>query len=261
MTSQNLPDGEPGGSARPLVPLAAAFQFLTIMPAIVRRSFTSREMGKAVGYFPVVGLVLGGVLAGFYWLVLRLFPQPVSAVLLLAAWIGLTGGLHLDGFLDACDGLFGGHDTQSRLQVMRDERLGAFAFAGGAILLLLKFTSLNAVTEATTALLLAPLLSRWGMALAVVAFPYARQEGVGLAMKIHATWREALWATLVALPAAWLLGSWRGLVSVIVVILVVWISARFTLSRIPGLTGDIYGAINEISEAVVLLVFSASVWI
>lgn len=238
-------------------PPLAALQFLTLAPPLVRRPFTPAEMGQAVGYFPLVGALLGGALAGLNWGLGAVFPAEVVGAMVLAVWVILTGALHLDGLLDTCDGLFGGRDPETRLSILRDERVGAFAVAGGVLLLLTKYASLGALPDATTALLLAPTLGRWGMVLAVVGFPYARSEGLGRAMKDRAGWPQLTLATGVALLVAWFAGHRLGLIALGLAAGVTWLVARFTLSRLPGLTGDIYGATCEIVETVVLLAFVA----
>jgi len=234
----------------------AAFQFLTVAPPVVRRLFTAREMGAAVGYYPLAGLALGAVLAGLHWALGQALPAGVVAALALGAWVLLTGALHLDGFLDTCDGLLGGFTPEARLRILRDERVGAYAVAGGMLLLLLKYSAIAASVDATRALLLAPLLGRWAISLAVVAFPYARPQGLGRDIKDQATWRRAALATAIALPACALIGGWLGALAAVAVAVLLLGVARFTLARIPGLTGDIYGAVCELSEAVVLVLFT-----
>jgi adenosylcobinamide-GDP ribazoletransferase len=243
----------------------AALQFLLMTPAFIRRAFTPREMGEAVGFYPLVGLLLGGVLAVADVLLGILFPIPVRSVLVLALWIILTGGLHLDGFLDSCDGLLGASTPEHRMEIMRDERVGAFALAGGVLLLLTMFSSLSTMaTWRWAALLLASVLGRWGITMAVVAFPYARTAGLGRDIKDHAQAREAWLATLTALAVvaivAFILQSAAPLIALAAAALIFWLSARFILGRIPGMTGDTYGAINMLIEAGVLLVFVAIQW-
>ena len=237
------------------VAFLAALQFLTIFPLIILRSFTEKELGRATIFFPLIGLLLGAILAATAWLLAKLFPPLVWAVLTLTVWILLTGALHLDGFLDTCDGLFGGYTPESRLEIMRDERLGAYAFACGALLLLLKFAALASLHNPAAALLLAPTLGRWTMAWAITAFPYARSSGIGHTMKDHSNWSLAGAATLFTVAAGWLIAGWWGLGAMASVALTTWAGARFALRRVPGLTGDIYGALNEIAEAVILLIF------
>jgi len=239
--------------ASPWMAFLTALQFLTTSPAIIRRPFTAKELGGAVAWFPLIGTLLGFLLAMADALLALIFPPPARCALLVALWVLLTGALHLDGFLDSCDGLLGGWTPEKRLEIMHDERVGAYALAGGALLLLLKFSALLSLPERWEALLLAPTMSRWSMSLAITAFPYARAEGLGKLMKDQTGWLQAAIATLLTLVTAWFVGRLVGLAMLGLAAITMGLIARFTLKRIPGLTGDIYGAINEIVELVVLL--------
>ena len=98
------------------VAFAAALQFLTISPPLVQRLFDDVELGASVAYFPLVGLLLGGLLAALNAVLTWLLPVEVATVFVLSAWVVLTGGLHIDGFLDSCDALFGGRTPEERLE-------------------------------------------------------------------------------------------------------------------------------------------------
>jgi adenosylcobinamide-GDP ribazoletransferase len=252
----------PSERVSPLAALLAAVQFLLISPAFIRRPFTSRELGAAVGFYPFVGFILGGLLVGVNWLSGWLFPPLVRSSIVLTLWVLLTGALHLDGFLDACDGLLGGFTPERRLEIMRDERVGAYALSGGILLLLIQFSALSALEGARlAALLLAPVLGRWGITLGLFSFPYARPSGLGREIKDNTRMPQAIMATIFALLAAlmvaWLYNPWASLAA-LVAALITWLGAmRFTLKRIPGLTGDIYGATNLLIETAVLLTFVA----
>jgi adenosylcobinamide-GDP ribazoletransferase len=240
-----------------LIPLAAALQLLTTIPPLVRRMFTDREMGRAVGWFPLVGALVGVGLAGLDYLGRLIVPVPVAVALVLAAWILGTGALHLDGFLDACDGLLGGHTPEDRLRIFRDERVGAFAVIGGILLVLLKYSVLIGLEHRAAALVVVPTLGRWLITLAVVRYPYARPQGIGRALHDNAGVRQAWGATIAAVAIALLLGRETGIVCLLAALMagawVVW----FTLRRLPGLTGDIYGAICEAGEAATLVAWTA----
>ncbi len=239
-----------------MIPLLTAFQFLTTFPAIIRRSFTAAELGRAVGFFPVVGLALGGMLYGLEFGLRLIFPTPLVAVMIVSAWLLLTRALHFDGFLDICDGLFGGFTPERRLEIMRDSRVGAFGVAGGGLLLLAKYSAILSLTN-FSALLLAPILGRWVLSLAIFAYPYAREKGLGRDMKDNVGISQVIWATLVSILAAWRFAGWIGLLAFIVAATVLWLGAGFMLRRIPGLTGDSYGALCELTELVVLFLFAA----
>jgi adenosylcobinamide-GDP ribazoletransferase len=235
----------------------AALQFLTLVPPLIRRPFTPAEMGRAVGWFALVGVLLGAALAGIDFVLGLLFPQSVTAALLLAVWVVLTGALHLDGFLDTCDGLLGGQTPEARLRIMRDERAGAFAVIGGILLLLVKFSCLASVPSRTLPLLVTPAIGRWGMAVAVVAFPYARPDGLGRWMKDHAGWWQATLATITVLVIAIVTTRWLVLVIVALAAVMTGGIAGFVLRRLPGFTGDVYGALCEVLETLTLLAFVA----
>ena len=182
-----------------------------------------------------------------------MWPRRVGNALLLGTWVLLTGGLHLDGLLDSCDGLFGGRTVEDRLRILRDPRAGSFAVVGGVLVLLTKFEALTALQERWTALLLAPVLGRWAVSLVLILFPYVRAEGVGRTMKDHARAGDLVLATTIAVAvvaavpepfAAEALGA-AFVVALGVAALAWW--------RIGGLTGDVYGAVCELSETGVLL--------
>ncbi len=240
-----------------LISLITAFQFLTILPPISRREIELADLGRAVGWFPLVGLAIGAFLAAFHWGLSQLFPPGIVAVFTLGSWILASGAIHFDGFLDSCDGLFGGRTPERRLEIMRDHRVGAFAVAGGGLLLLLKYNAILALPQATMPLLLAPMLGRWSIAMAIVFFPYARKEGLGRAMKDHAHWPQALQATTIAVLAAAILGGGLGILTMLIVGFSLLLAIAFIQRRIPGLTGDSYGALCELMETVALLAMVA----
>lgn len=234
--------------------LIAALGFLTVLPG-PRRLDQPAEFGRAVGYFPLVGALIGGLLVGLDALLAPLFPLSVRSALLIGAALVLTRGLHLDGLMDSCDGLFGGFTPERRLAIMRDSAVGAFGVLGGVVALLLRYATLTALSGPwrVAGLLLAPTLGRWAMAYALVAFPYARAEGLGRAFKEAAGRRDLALATLFALVAGAAIWWPWGALLVLPAWVLAWLGARFILRRVPGLTGDSYGALNEVVELACLL--------
>jgi len=212
-------------------------------------------MGPARAYFPLVGLGLGGILAGLDLAARQVLPLPAVGALLVAAMLALTRAIHTEGFLDTCDGVLGGRDRAARLEILRDSRVGAFAVVGGACLVLLKWTLLLGIPEAerTSLLVLFPCLSRWGMVVTMGVFPYARTQGLGTAFQAGANWRQLVIALGTAVLAAWLLLGSAGLVlfggATAAALVLGWWFQRL----LGGMTGDTYGATNEVGEVVVLL--------
>lgn len=241
--------------------ILVALQFLTIAPPLLRRTCTPDELGRSVAFFPLVGLLIGLLLAGLHRLLHGILPPALIAATLLGVWILCSGAFHFDGFVDAADGLLGGRTPEARLRIMRDERVGAYALAAGGTLLLLKFAALEVIGVQSFALLLAPVLGRWLMSVAIVLFPYARAEGLGRAMKDRTGLPQVLGASAIAVIVVGILAPFAGLAAtaaaVVVVGLSAWLLTRFTLARIPGLTGDIYGALCEIGETLCLVTLAA----
>ena len=232
--------------------LRLAIGFLTVLP--VAPSGEAR-MGPSRAYFPLVGLALGGVLAGLDFAASQALPPLVVGALLVAALLVLTRAIHTEGFLDACDGLFGGYSPSRRLEILRDTHVGAFAVIGGAALLLLKWALLSGIPAEVRAGLLAvfPCISRLGMLSTMAVFRYAREEGMGTAFQDGASWRQIAFGLAVAAAAAGLLLGGAGLVLLAATVAVSLGLGRWITGMLGGMTGDTYGAVNEVAEAAVLL--------
>ena len=243
-----------------MVEIFAALQFLTIFPPVIKRPFTIQELGRSAGLYPLVGLLLGGLMAGLYWLLGLAFPVPVVVVLVLAVWVSFTRALHVDGFMDCCDGLFGGFTPERRLEIMRDSRVGAFGVAGGVLLILAKYTFLLAQPSPVVSLILVPALGRWALTFNIVLFPYARESGMGRDIKDNTRWPQLVLATLTVLVAGWFLSGWFGVALVFAAAVVSFGWAKMVMRRIPGLTGDVYGATCEIVELVSMLLLAQRVF-
>ncbi len=251
-----------------MISLAVALSFLTILP-VPARTWRSRTLvGHALSWFPFVGLVLGGMLALAALGLGTVLPPAVVAALVLTLGVLLTGGLHLDGLIDSCDGLFCVRSPEQRLAIMRDSHTGAFGVLGAVCLLLIKFAALFALVAGDQrlvlgGLVLAPVLSRWAMVIAAVGFPYGRpgpslgssfHEGAGRFQLAAASLSALLVVMLVSSTLQ--IGLWMGLATLVSTAMLTVLLARFALRRLPGLTGDIYGATNEVIEAVVLVAFT-----
>ena len=244
--------------------LAAAMQFLTILslPGPTQHFETgtgttssSPRLALGSGYFSLVGLLLGLLLALLLLLLDPLLPQLAVAALLVVALVLLTGGLHLDGLMDSCDGLFGGRTRERRLEIMRDSRVGSFGVLGGVCTLLLKFACFASLAQHAlfVALLVVLPSARWAMVLALRIFPSARPGGLGATFRQSVNLQRLALAASIALLVALVIGHLVGVL--------IWIAATLTAialgswitRRIGGLTGDTYGAIAEITEVVTLL--------
>jgi adenosylcobinamide-GDP ribazoletransferase len=250
--------------------LQLALGFLTVIPmratgdGRITEAFQPGDLGRAAAWFPAVGLMIGLLLAAAGFGLAWLFPDAqaslLRAVLIVALWAGLTGGLHLDGLADCCDGLLAAVSSERRLEIMKDPRLGTFGGAGLILLLLIKVSALaaipgNSFSRMLFALLLAPALARW-LILIAARQPMARPGGLGAEFSSGVTWRTFVYAALI--PLAFLvMGGLRAVVAVALAHLAALGVIRLARSRLGGITGDVFGLMVELSEAVVLVVFAA----
>ena len=232
--------------------LRLAIGFLTVLPVAPAGE---ARLGPSRAYFPLVGLALGGVLAGLDFAASQALPPQVVGALLVAALLVLTRAIHTEGFLDACDGLFGAYSPSKRLEVLRDTHVGAFAVIGGVALLLLKWALLSGIPAEVRAGLLAvfPCLSRFGMLSTMAAFRYAREHGMGTAFQAGASWRQIALALVTAVATSALLLGPAGLVLLAAAVAVSLGLGRWIVGMLDGMTGDTYGAVNEVAEVTVLL--------
>ncbi len=232
--------------------LLAALQLLTVIP--IKRGFTDKQLRWTTGYFPLVGAVIGLVLAGLNYVLGLVLPPSVVNVLLIVSLVVVTGALHLDGLIDTCDGLAAHRSPEERRQVMHDSRTGGFGVVGAVLLLLVKYVLLNNVPQDSMmmTLILMPAVSRWAVVYTIFAHPYANPSGLGKSFKQGTRWPQLLLATVIALAMAAGLFRLAGLVIVCGVLLLTVVIAAYLRWKLDGLTGDTYGAINEIAEAGVL---------
>lgn len=237
--------------------LIAALTMLSVLPAARGRAPEPEDLAAAVSFFPLVGCLFGLLLWGAYCgMEATGLPDPVRGALLTVLLVVLTGGLHLDGLADTCDGL-AGTSRERRLAIMADTSTGAFGVVGVACLLLVKAAAFSALgpPAALPALILSPVLGRWAMVLALFTFPYARgPSGLGYHFKEGARWPAFLVATAfvagpaLALPPAGAAAGAVGAAGILTLGLGRWMSAR-----LGGLTGDVYGAVCEVVETASLI--------
>jgi adenosylcobinamide-GDP ribazoletransferase len=235
------------------LPLAA--RYLTILPlGRGPAEVDASALGRAVPWFPVVGLGLGAGIAALDWGAQRAFPAGLAALLSVTAWKWLTGGLHLDGLADCLDGLQG-RDPADRLRIMSDSRIGAFGAMGLILFLLLESAAVAALAGPlrAPALLVVPAIGRATPALLASLLSAARPEGQGArfraAVGIGATGVGLAIATAAALLALALAGLAAVAAGLAAALAVGFLAAR----RLGGITGDVLGAGIETAELAALL--------
>jgi adenosylcobinamide-GDP ribazoletransferase len=230
-----------------------ALQFLTILPGLAKREFTARDFGRSLAYFPLIGLILGLILFGLHSGLRLILPLPVVSALVILALVVLTGAHHVDGLMDTFDGVIAGRSKEERLAIMSDTKVGTFGIVAAVLVILLKYVCLSSA-PVFHSLILMPVLSRWAMVSAFFVFPAAKSAGMAATFKQNASWPGLVVATAIALIVSVLLIQEWGLVLMAALWLITFGIASYFNSRLGGLTGDNFGALNELSEILVLII-------
>ncbi len=256
-----------------------ALAFLTIIPIRFREVPDEATVARSRFWFPIVGLLLGSLLGGWTLVVSKFASPMIGAFLVLTAWVLLTGALHLDGFCDLCDGLFGGKTPEDRLRIMKEPTRGTFAIVGCGLLLLGKFVALEAILRfrnpdwSLFSTAGAVLLARsWVLGFAAGAH-YPREQGTGKTLIESVSPWEGLifFAVAPGTLAIWIMGygypmhaqssGWLAvelilsgcLLVLLLIFLAIWLMRRVCERRLGGITGDCLGATIELVELMWLL--------
>ena len=235
--------------------LRVALGFLTTLPVPLVKEWRDDDLRSAVRAYPVVGLIIGSLLALSFALFAPLTPM-LRGVLVTALWLLITGALHFDGFCDLADAAFSPKPPEERWRIVKDPRVGAFALAAGSLLILTKVVAIGALSG-VGALIIIPILSRSAVTWSMASFPVYDSSllgrrtnlnfseaalplalGLALSVVVAVFWLEPpslLWLILSAALTTFLVSTWLN-------------------RQMAGLGGDAYGALVESSEAVMLVV-------
>lgn len=242
-----------------LRPLLFALQFLTRLPLPAVATPQPVELGRSMSFYPLVGLLLGGILAVLATLLDGLAPW-LGAVLIMLAWLALVGILHLDGLADCADAWIGGQGEAERsLAIMKDPACGPAGVISLVMLLLIQFAALSSLLTNGQGwlLLFVPLLARSVLPLLFMTTPYLRAGGLGEAMAQHAprgrVWGMSLAGLVVPLLVLPVCPQWTLPVMVLVTLAVFWLLRRASMQRLGGFTGDVAGALVVVTETALLL--------
>jgi len=236
-----------------------ALAFLTIIPTPKKYSSSTEYLGESSIWFPLIGLLIGGLTALAFSGFQLFLPTFLGSALTVWVWIVLTGGLHLDGLADCCDGMLNASSAERRLEIMKDPRIGTFGAIGLVFVILLKVAAVDAleINLAWIAFPMASYLSRWLLLWAGFQ-KMARSDGLGASFQTGVRPWHLILTGIFPLVFVLITGV-PGFVAAAFACLPAF--AIFVLARVRlgGVTGDVLGCVVELSEVAVLIAFTLPV--
>jgi len=244
-----------------------SISFLTVLPVdwlFTRNSqenqdFIKDDLSKSSVFFPIVGILLGLILAGInYLLQYTPFDILLSSGIILTVWIFLSGGLHLEGFADMVDGFSGGKNQEEIIQIMKDGAIGSKGAIALILLILIKLLLIYNIHPfyKIEALLLAPVLGRWSMVLAgYLGKPASSDNTLSQMFSLYLGEKEIIISTILTITYCYYLLSYPSIYFLVFSAFITYLLISYSFSKMQGICGDVIGAVNELTELGVLLLF------
>ncbi len=233
-------------------------QFLTRIPVNVSLPCEKDNFRRASIFFPVIGLVVGGIQWGVYKLLVNIIPIDAVMIIILIVGVIVTGAIHIDGLGDTCDGFFAFKGSDRIIEIMKDSRIGTYACIAMVMDLLLKYTLFSfIVPKFSVAIIAAPMISRCSVLFLGFKGKTAKSTGTGNFFIGNVGIAQFIIGLVITLGVLALLMTPRYIVILLIAALILsFIFNLFCEKRIGGLTGDTLGANNELVELLTLILIS-----
>lgn len=246
---------------RAISDIRIAMGLLTRIP-VGNSALPDGDAARSVWAFPLVGALLGLLSSGVAMLALTTgIGSDIAAALTLGFLVVVTGAMHEDGLADTADGLWGGWTRERRLEIMKDSAIGAYGVIAIVLSLIVRWKAISVLIAAGVilpALILTAMAARAPMGVAMAYMPHARRGG--LSANVGTSPRPAAWlGVAIAVVAALTFGGVFGLLAIACAAILAFVFARVAIGKIGGQTGDILGAMQQISEVTILIALSASI--
>ncbi|PLT30813.1 adenosylcobinamide-GDP ribazoletransferase [Peribacillus deserti] len=236
-----------------------AFQFLSTIPFRKQCEINESTLKWALRSFGIVGLIIGGALLGVLTLLQGIIPSYLLAVLLLTIWVLLTGGLHLDGWMDTADAAGSNRSIEEKREILKDSRAGSFAVIACILLVIWKFCLLYFLADSksqdgTVLLTAVPVLARLQALWLLYKHETFYQRGLAFYWKRNLTFLDILISMIILIP--FVLIAKAVLFLIIIQFLFTYLYGRWASKSFSGINGDLVGASIEGAEVWNLAVLS-----
>jgi adenosylcobinamide-GDP ribazoletransferase len=228
-----------------------AVMFYTRLPVPVKTGFSQENLNKATRYFPLIGILVGGIGALTFLASSYILSVHLSVIIALATMIIITGAFHEDAFSDFCDGFGGGYTMEKRLEIMKDSRIGTYGALALILLILFKLFCISEleISKIPFVLISAHALSRLNPVLLIFTAKYVKVEN---SKSKPVGGKHSIYTLIIAicfglLPL--LLVPVKLIPVLLTSFLIIFLCFRhYVIKRIGGYTGDVLGALQQISE-------------
>ncbi len=234
-----------------------ALMFYTRFPIKNIEGWNETMLNKSTRYFTLIGLLVGGLGALVFWGAVQVFSVQVAILLSIIATVFFTGAFHEDGFADFCDGFGGGTTREKILDIMKDSRIGTYGTVGLIFILGIKFLTLSgiAISQIPLVIIAGHSVSRLFPVLLIYTSEYVRLDATSKTKPIGKadSVRSFLLAAVIGLATLFLL-PWKESVMALAMLFAVYYLFRFYVNKkLGGYTGDVLGALQQLSEVVFYL--------
>jgi len=212
--------------------------FMTRLPSPVKLQWSEAELASSTPWFVAVGAVVG-VIAAIAWQIgFTLWSQEIAALFAITASILATGAFHEDGLADSADGIGGAFEIEKKLAIMRDSRIGTYGSVALILTIIAKFSAISLLDPGSAAgtIIGAHMLGRWTSVPLIKYNEYVREQGTGKPFASMVTTSNVIWSSAAALLLS---------------------TQRYVRRKLGGITGDVLGAVNSLTELLVYLIMSS----
>lgn len=232
----------------------AALMFLTRIP-VPNIQISKKNWNKSTVYYPLIGLIIGTLLMLAFLGLEKLFLSPaVTAFLIVLLWIWITGGLHIDGWMDLADGFGSNRSPDEMLEIMKDSRVGAMGVIAAICLIMGKWVAVYELVQMDLAIILifSPWMARFLLINAIKFWPYRNKGGLGEGLRTYLTMTIVLVNFILILVIMYTFTGFYGILLFFITAIAVGLFILKIYRKLKMLTGDCYGALVEWSECISL---------
>ena len=235
--------------------------FMTRLPSPVKLQWSDSELAQSTPWFALVGIVVGLIAALGWWIGYTGWSATLAAVFAVTASVLATGAVHEDGLADSADGIGGAFELEKKLTIMRDSRIGTYGSVALILVIVAKVSAISLLnpTTAMSTIIGAHMLGRWTSVPLIKYNRYVREQGTGKPFASAVTLQHVVISSIFVLLCSLVCFAGKTLLVIPLVLAGLWCAQWYVRRKLGGITGDVLGAINSLTELLVYLIMSSTI--